>query len=327
MTDQRRPAESAPAEGGYPNFFSSAGSVSLPLGSQVRPGELAGYYIDFSRKPETPHWPPQWMIGGEANHVVAAQWGLGCFERHLGGEGEEWLTAGLAVARHFLDEQGRDGTWPHKKPMRHTYRLEPGWLSAMAQGEGASLLARAHAATGDDRFGEAALLALRPMALSTAAGGVSARLGDGWFPEEYPTRPPSFVLNGGIFALWGYYDVAVGLGDEDARRRFEAGVDTLAANIHRWDTGAWSRYDLVPRRIVNVASSFYHALHIDQLRAMQMIAARPALGAAAERFEAYRGSRANRVGAFSRKVLFRTLVPRNPLLAHRSPFANPARNV
>ena len=63
-------------------------------------------------------------------------------------------------------------------------------------------------------------------------------------------------------------DVAVGLGDGDVRKQFEEGVDSLAASIGRWDTGSWSRYDLAPRRVVNVSSSFYHALHIDQLRAM-----------------------------------------------------------
>jgi hypothetical protein len=35
------------------------------------------------------------------------------------------------------------------------------------------------------------------------------------------------VLNGGIFALWAYGDVAMTLGDADARREFEAGAKSL----------------------------------------------------------------------------------------------------
>jgi hypothetical protein len=132
------------------------------------------------------------------------------------------------------------------------------------------------------------------------------------------------VLNGGIFALWGLYDTAVGLGDPTLRREFELGLDTLADNIHRWDTGAWSRYDLYPFRMVNVASSAYHALHINQLRAMQRIGPRPQLGATLERFESYARSRTRRAAAFGRKALFRVLVPRHPVLGRLSPLARPA---
>jgi heparosan-N-sulfate-glucuronate 5-epimerase len=312
---------------GYPGFFSSARTLSLPVGSQVRSDGLGGYYIDFSVKAGMPRWPPEWLDPAEHAHVVAAQWGLGCYERYLRGEGGAWLTAAIDTADHLLSEQERggaqDGGWPHRKAKAHSYRLLPPWLSAMAQGEGASLLVRAHAATNDDRFADGARRALRPLAVPTAEGGVRARLGAGFFPQEYPTDPPSHVLNGGIFALWGYRDVALALGDEEAHREFEHGVNTLAQNVGRWDTGSWSRYDLFPHRVDNVSSSAYHVLHINQLLAMQLIAPRPELAAAAERFEAYRRSRLNRMRAFGRKALFRVLVPRNRLLAHRTPFGRP----
>jgi hypothetical protein len=143
---------------------------------------------------------------------------------------------------------------------------------------------------------------------------VQARLGDGAWPEEYPTDPPSYVLNGGIFALWGLYDVREGLGDEDAAREFEQGAGVLAANLHRWDTGYWSRYDLFPHPVMNVASSFYHALHTSQLEAMQVIAPRPEFESAARRFAGYAERRTNSGRAFARKVLFRLAVPRNELV-------------
>jgi hypothetical protein len=144
------------------------------------------------------------------------------------------------------------------------------------------------------------------------------------FPEEYPTTPPSFVLNGGIFALWGYLDVALGLGDERARADFEAGVETLAANIHRWDNGWWSLYDLRTRPIRNVASPAYHALHITQLEAMQLVAPKPQLQVARDRFASYLEKRPNELRAYAAKTLFRVLVPRNSYLARRLP-TSPAR--
>jgi hypothetical protein len=190
----------------------------------------------------------------------------------------------------------------------------------MTQGEAASLLMRVYVASGEDLFAEAALLALRPLGIPQAAGGLRTKFGSGFFLEEYPTDPPSHVLNGGIFALWGYYDVALGLADADARREFDEGVDTLAKNIHHWDTGVWTRYDLYPFVIKNLASPFYHRLHIDQLRAMELIAPRPEFVAAVERFERYRASRVRRMRAFAHKALFRALIPRNRLLGRRTPF-------
>ena len=70
-------------------------------------------------------------------------------------------------------------------------------------------------------------------------------------PSSRSTRrsPPSFVLNGAIFALWGYRDVGVGLDDRVALEQFEALTSALAANLERWDTGFWSRYDLYPHRV------------------------------------------------------------------------------
>ena len=36
------------------------------------------------------------------------------------------------------------------------------------------------------------------------------------------------MLNGGIFALWGAYDVGVGLASAEARSQFDSGLATLA---------------------------------------------------------------------------------------------------
>jgi heparosan-N-sulfate-glucuronate 5-epimerase len=311
--------------------------MTLPMGMNVTPGELGGYHIDFSLKPESdPSWPPTWVVGEARGRDILevatvqwiAQWGLGCFERHLSQPDGPWLDAALQASAFLWERQERGGplagAWFNGRPMAHTFRLDPPWISGMAQGEAASLLARAYSVTDDERFRDAALLALGPFRVPTERGGVRATLGDGFFLEEYPTQPASCVLNGGIFALWGLHDVAVGLDDEAAKREFADGVDTLAANIHRWDTGSWSRYDLFPFRIPNVASGAYHVLHMNQLRAMQRIAPRPQFPPTVERFEAYLGSRSKRLAAFARKAAFRILVPRNRVLARRSPFARPA---
>jgi heparosan-N-sulfate-glucuronate 5-epimerase len=301
---------------GYPSVFGSERSFSPPVGSFIgAPGELRGYHIDFSVKAQSPEWPPPSAIGPGRLHVTAAQWGLGAYERHLAGEGETWLGAARAAAEHLVSIQDADGGWSHHEPMPHTFRLDPPWLSAMAQGEGASLLIRVHGETGDERFVKAARLALAPMRVPSSSGGVLASLDGVPILEEYPTDPPSFVLNGAIFALWGVYDVGCGLDDDETLAEFSELARALATRIDRYDVGYWSRYDLYPRRIPNVASPAYHLLHINQLTALDRIFPSAELRGAAERFQRYRRSRMRRLRALGAKVAFRLLVPRNRLLA------------
>lgn len=310
-----------------PGFFSSAKSFPIAVGAQIRPDELGGYYVDFRFKAEKPAWPPSWLRPqGKQMHVATAQWGLGAFERYLANEGEEWLAAAIGAGDYLLEEQDPGGGWMHGIAMAHSYLINPPWISGMAQGEGASLLARLHEQTGEERYADAALRALEVLRKPVRAGGARAALGGGPFFEEYPTEPPSFVLNGGIFALWGCYDAGVGLDDTRAAEDFTAGVDTLAQNIERWDTGYWSLYDLFPHPgLRNVASSAYHSLHIMQLRAMQIIAPRPELRDTVARFEGYEESRMNATRAFAEKALFRVITPRNRVLAHRAPWSESRR--
>ncbi len=312
---------------GSPSTFGSERSFSPPVGRNWAPGEpIRGYYIDFSAKGETPHWPTHWLGPREKQeHVATAQWGLGAYERYLDGGGEAWLEGARGATEHLLANQHRggahDGGWRQLFSTPHTYRIEPPWLSAMAQGEGASLLVRLHLETGEERYAEAAVRALRPLEVPVSEGGTLAQIDGGPFVEEYPTAVPSCVLNGAIFALWGCYDVGRALGDSDALETFERLVTSLASVLRGYDTGYWSRYDLYPHPVPNIASSAYHLLHIRQLGALERLAPRPQFQPAIERFEAYRASRAQRARAMAHKVAFRLLVPRNAALAHRLPWS------
>lgn len=316
---------------GSPSTFGSERSFSPPVGRNWAPGEqVRGYYIDFSAKVETPQWPPYWLRPRERQeHVATAQWGLGAYERYLDSGSEAWLEGARGAAEHLLANQhhggAHDGGWRQLFSMPHTYRIEPPWLSAMAQGEGASLLIRLYLETREERYAEAAVRALRPLDVPISKGGTLARVDGGPFVEEYPTAVPSCVLNGAIFALWGCYDVGRALDNSSALESFERLVTSLASVLWRYDTGYWSRYDLYPHPVPNIASPAYHLLHIRQLQALDRLAQRPQFHPAIERFEAYRASRARRAQAMAHKVAFRLLVPRNPALAHRLPWSREER--
>src|ERR671934_113819 len=98
-------------------------------------------------------------------------------------------------------------------------------------------------------------------------------------------------------------------------------VDVLARELHRWDTGFWSRYDLFPHRVANVANPFYHRLHIDLLRAMRVLAPRAQFDVMIDRFETYGRSSRNARRAYAHKFLFRVLSPRRATLRRVLPWA------
>ena len=304
----------APLRKRVESFLST--TFEQPIGSHIAPDGVRGYYLDLRVKADDPDpvtaWPYEYR---KEAWVVFAQLGLGAYERYLAGDGEQWLALARHVADVLIEHQERDGArrgaFVHTYDFPHTFPVRAPWISSMAQGEGASLLVRLHLETGEERYSDAARLALEPLSVRTPDGGAMNLLEGRPFPEEYPTEPPSFVLNGGIFSLWGLYDVGRGLGEAQATAAFEDGVQTLVANLHRWDTGWWSVYDLYPHPRRNIASFAYHQLHIDQLRAMAVIAPREELLLMADRFESYAESRRNRVRAVAEKSLFRLRVPRN----------------
>lgn len=285
------------------------------VGRAISYDTVRGYYIDLSGK--APSEPNADALGRIPLHVITCQWGLGCYDRYLAGEGERWLAGALCIGQHLLASQETNGAnaggWTHAHPMPHTYRLPVGWMSAMAQGQGASLLVRLFLETGDTAFAEGAVRALTPLARSTSQGGVRARLRGGPFLEEYPTHPASYVLNGAIFAVWGYWDTAIALRDPLSRAAFNDVSNCLADNLERWDTGYWSRYDLYPHRFVNVAAPWYHRLHILQLDVIGRMSGRPEFGAIRDRWTAYARSRWNLRRALAQKAIFRLAVPKASL--------------
>jgi hypothetical protein len=219
-------------------------------------------------------------------------------------EGATWLAGALE------DEGGL----PYLFPMPHTYAISPPWYSAMAQGEAASVFVRAALSLQDDSFAEAAERAIRPLTMERSS--VVEQTPEGPVLQEYPTRPPSHVLNGWMFALWGLYDVAMlaeraGRTAPEADRAFRDGTTALVRRIDLYDAGlGWSRYDLYPHRLVHVASPFYHRLHVALLKATADLTGEDALRGKAATWEAAARSLPLKLAAVARKGAFRLLYPR-----------------
>ena len=118
-----------------------------------------------------------------------------------------------------------------------------------------------------------------------------------WY-EEYPGNPLyPHVLNGMIAALWGLRDLFVLNADARAKKLFDAGVDSIARALPRFDTGYWSLYSLAGSRGAYLASMKYHAVHITQLRILAAQTGRAELQATADRFVGYARNPLNRIHA------------------------------
>ncbi len=283
--------------------------------------ELGEYYMLFFEKADyagpfdqngIPQLDYHGDIGLQYNPIAIAQYGLGNYNLWRRSADEDrrkkffrvagWLgdnletnSKGLAVWNHHFDWEYRD-------------TLHAPWYSALAQGQGISMLLRANRASGNSRYLEAAYRAFVSFQRHVADGGVAFtdESGDLWF-EEYIVSPPTHILNGFIWALWGVYDYFLATHDNSAQELFLRGVRTLLHNLDRYDLGFWSLYEQSGTRLPMVASSFYHRLHIVQLRVMHRLTGEEKFADIADRWESYARSRAKRARALCHKAVFKLL--------------------
>src|SRR6185437_2792849 len=117
----------------------------------------------------------------------------------------------------------------------------------------------------------------------------------------YIVSPPTHILNGFIWGAWGVYDYFLATGSRQAMSLFGSAVKTLQQNLHRYDLGFWSLYELSGTWLPMIASPFYHRLHVTQLRVMHRITAENVFADYADRWEAYARSKSKRTRALCYK--------------------------
>lgn len=248
--------------------------------------DTAGEYLYFRslRRPrQPPHLDPEGIglfMHGERwvhNPATTAAQGLWEFSLWSANKTEENLTAAAHIGRWLCRTQDSDsGKWIYEfdyRPAGFKRGLLAPWSSAMAQGQAISLLTRLHRVTGEHGYLAAARSACAPLEQDVHEGGLRADLFGHPFYEEYPTDPPSFVLNGFIHALLGLYDLKE-LGDDRATKLFDGGMHTLIWSLPFYDARGVSTYDLghitSPPRKVN-AYLGYHRKHGSLLRALYSV--------------------------------------------------------
>jgi hypothetical protein len=249
-------------------------------------------------------------IGRQYNPIAIAQYGLARFNRwsHTGSAEDRsaWLRSANWLEHELAPNSFGTPVWMHHFNWPYRQLLRSPWYSGLAQGNGLSMLVRAAEATGERRFADAAHKAFESLALDVSAGGVLVTDDRGrvWI-EEYLVDPPSHILNGFIWALWGVYDYARWSGSDEANRLFQSCVNTIEEALPEYDTGRWSLYELPAGGPPMLASRYYHELHIVQLRVLERLTNNAMFGSVAARWQRYLDNPINRARALAEKAAFK----------------------
>ena len=287
-------------------------SFQRPLGHYYMPFHAKSRYQGALDPAGIPLLNYHGRVGLQYNPIAVAQFGLGWHNRFL----DSGLERDLAHARQAGDwlvanlEPNRQGVpvWHHRFDFEYFRLLANPWYSGLAQGQGLSLLVRLHATTGAAIYLEAARRAFVSLTLPISRGGVAFHDAKGrlWL-EEYIVQPPTHILNGFMWSLWGVHDYHLATQDHRAADIWRRGLDTIAQTLWLFDDGGWSLYDLAPLPLPNRASLFYHRLHIAQLVITHRLCGQKAFADYARRWEGYLESKLCRRRAWLLKALFKML--------------------
>ena len=243
------------------------------MGRNFSPQSLAGYFNDMTAKV---NWqgktnesgvPAIKMATGEFIYapVTVIQKALGHFDIWIDRHETAHFREFLKLADWVTNQQDDDGGWDCWSHMQNN---TTSIYSAMVQGEAMSLLARAFKYTNKSKYKHALEKSWDIMQRPVSDGGVCRLIEENEiFLEEVPTCDIGVILNGWIYAIFGLHDYLLITKNLSVTAFFKDTLSTLIRNIDRYDTGYWSYYDLLG----NLASPFYHSLHISQIEALEMI--------------------------------------------------------
>ncbi len=280
---------------------------------------IGQYYMSFHKKADygghfdadgIPMLDYQGNIGLQYNPIAIAQWGLGNYNVWCDSKSDLNFEKFIKCANWLVDnlEQNNEGekVWMHHFDWEYRDKLLSPWYSGLAQGQGISVLVRAYKETGQEKYKKSAEDAFQVFTLGINDGGVNYldKNGNNWI-EEYIVYPPTHILNGFIWSLWGIYDYALQFKNSKSKNLFNNYVETLLSELDSYDTGYWSLYEHSGTFLKMIASSFYHKLHIVQLKIMYTLTKEKTFDDKAKKWEKYLNNYLYRKLALMHKIIFK----------------------
>ncbi len=276
--------------------------VNQVEGSFYSVDEVKGYYNDltgkalYTTKFDETGIPYNIAALGEQKKqiyfpITVIQYGLGCYDMYLKTGEDDYRAKMLNTADWVIDQMAEDGSLDAFGPLSYSCPV-----SSMAQGEGASLLARAWVETQNKAYLDNCRKLTDFMLRDAAQGGTAVYTENGLELLEYPAK--TLVLNGWIFSAFGLLDCYKVTGEERYHSLWKEAVRGIRASLARFDCGHWSYYDLGGK----YTSPFYHALHIELLKALDQLEPDEVTKQYIQRWTADKESRFWSKYAFARKA-------------------------
>jgi hypothetical protein len=119
----------------------------------------------------------------------------------------------------------------------------PPWMSGMAQATGIQALGRASKLLGDPKYAETARRALGAFETRPPSGVRTTGPRGGVHYLQYSFAPRLFIFNAFLQSLIGLYDFDRVVGDERAKRLFDAAEPEARQEVPLSDVGDWSLYN------------------------------------------------------------------------------------
>lgn len=250
-------------------------------------------------------------IGLQYNPIAIAQYGLGNINLFLDTNEQRYYLNAEKVAEWFLNNLRNNkkgvAVWMHDFDFDYARLLKAPWYSGLAQGQILSFFIRMYLLSNNEKYRSAAIAAFKPLNMMIEEGGcLSVDENKHLWIEEYITEPSMHILNGFIWALWGVYDYAVLFENTEARELYSKLLTSLERRLNSFDCGFWSLYDLSGHRFLkNLASPFYHKLHLVQLSVMHRLTGNIFFKDLCDKWAAYESSYWKRKLAFFLKGMFK----------------------
>ena len=263
----------------------SISHVNQDVGTCYSKTGVAGYYNDLTEKVTRDNpdilVPKYYVDTGEEIYfsIGIFQYGLAAYDLYLQTNEEIYRKKLIACADWAVNNQQGDGGW-----ITFSYENPKYPYSSMAQGEGISMLIRAHIVTGNEQYMVAIRNAKDFMLKPISDGGTTDYQGEDVYLYECIHDP--LILNGWIFSLWGLYDYIKYIDDDEVKGVLNSTLNSLKKKLHEFDIKYWSKYDDGKR----ICSPFYHKLHIAQLRAMHDLFGDEIYKEFADKWKAYQKS-------------------------------------
>jgi len=184
--------------------------------------------------------------GYKYNPLLIAEWGLQNYSYYKRSQNGEYLKRAKNAADFLAYNINDNGLWINDFDYKESnISMKRGWASSLTQGLGISLLIRMYNETLDQKYLNAAKLALAPL-----RGELKESLNGFPMFDMFNVRT-KYTFSSFMFVLFGLYDIS-GY-DDSAKEMFYEGVETL-------------RY-LMPK-FYGTTDKFYKSIHDAQIRAL-----------------------------------------------------------